>query len=362
MSQDTTGAAAPEPVFRAGAATAPDAPHTGTPGGLTRRGAVAALLAAPALVRQAAAQGSGGGRAAWPADRPVRVIVPLAAGGTSDFLARSIGARLQEVTGQNFVVENRTGGGGAVGWQAAARAPADGTTVTVCDNALPLAVALNRDLGFDPKTELEPVTMLAEYAPILMVNPSLPVRDLKEFVAYAKERPGQLFYGSNGVGGVPHMQTELLQDVAGIRMNHVSYRGMAQAATDLVAGQVHLVIAVIPTILGQMRGGTLRAIAVGTDGARVAAAPDVPSAREQGIDFTSTSWFGMMAPRGTPPEMAGRMRSAVAAALDNADLRRRLDESGGVPVGGTPEALRQSIDSEITLWTRLVREKNIKLE
>ncbi|MFT8246826.1 Bug family tripartite tricarboxylate transporter substrate binding protein [Roseomonas sp. BN140053] len=282
--------------------------------------------------------------------------------GTSDFLARSVGARLQEMTGQSFAVENRTGGGQAVGWQAGARAVPDGTTVTMCDNSLPSAVALGRDLGFDPRAEPVPVTMLAEYAPILMVNPSLPVRVLREFVAYAKERPGQLFYGSNGVGAIPHLQAELLQDVTGIRMNHVSYRGLAQAATDLMGGQIHLVIAAIPTILGQMRSGTLRAIAVATQGPRVPAAADVPSVRELGIDFTNTNWFGVMAPQATPPEIVARMQTTIAAALGDPDLRRRIEESGGTSAGSTPDEFRRSVDAETASWTRIVREKNIKPE
>ncbi|MFT8246066.1 Bug family tripartite tricarboxylate transporter substrate binding protein [Roseomonas sp. BN140053] len=330
---------------------------------LSRRAALTGTLALPFLANRAASQGrQPAGHVTWPSNRPVRVIVPLAAGGTSDFLARSVGARLQEMTGQSFAVENRTGGGQAVGWQAGARAVPDGTTVTMCDNSLPLAVALGRDLGFDPRAELAPVTMLAEYAPILMVNPSLPVRDLREFVAYAKDRPGQLFYGSNGVGAIPHLQAELLQDVAGIRLNHVSYRGLAQAATDLMAGQIHLVIAAIPTILGQMRSGTLRAIAVATQGPRVPAAADVPSAREQGIDFTSTNWFGMMAPQGTPPDIVASMQTTIAAALGDPDLRRRIEESGGTPASSTPDDFRHSVDAEIASWTRIVREKNIKAE
>ncbi|MFT8246947.1 Bug family tripartite tricarboxylate transporter substrate binding protein [Roseomonas sp. BN140053] len=329
---------------------------------LSRRHFLRVAVTAPVLGPTAVRAQPAARTASWPADRAVTVIVPLAAGGTADFLARALSNRLQEITGTSFVVENRTGGGGAVGWMAAARSAPDGTTVTVSDSGLPLAIALNRDLGFDARTQLEPVSLLAAYAPILVVNSTLPVTNLREFVDYAKARPGQLFYGSAGTGTVPHLQTELLQDVTGIRMNHVAYRGMAQAATDLAAGQIHLIIAVVPTVLGQMRGGSLKAIAVSTEGPRVPAVSEVPSARELGIDFVTNSWFGMMAPRGTSPEMASRMQTAVAAAMTGTDLRKRLDESGALAIANTPVEFRAVMEDETTLWSRLIREKNIRVE
>ncbi|MFT8246898.1 Bug family tripartite tricarboxylate transporter substrate binding protein [Roseomonas sp. BN140053] len=327
----------------------------------TRRGALAAALGALALGRRSLAQGAAP-PLSWPAERPVRLIVPLAAGGTSDFLARSLGNRLSELTGVTFVVENRTGGGGAVGWQAVARSAPDGTTIGLMDNALPIALALGRELGFDPRTELEPVSLLVNYAPVVVVSPSLPVTDLAGFVNYARQRPGELFFGSGGGGSSTHLQTELFQEVAGLRLNHVSYRGMAQAVTDLVGGRLQLLVSGVPTVLGQLRSGALRALAVGTEGPRLAVLPAVPSARETGLDFVVQSSFGIAAPRGTPAPTLARMQAAMAAALASPELRQRLEESGGAAVGSTPEEYRRAILEEAERWTRIVRERGIQAE
>ena len=330
--------------------------------GLSRRAALGACLAvlSPAgsdVMAQPAAATT------WPTNRPVRIIVPVAAGGTSDFMARSLAQRLQEATGGlSFVVENRTGGGGAIAWQAAARGAPDGTILAVVDNALPIAMALGRDLGFDPTMDLEPLSPIADFAPVVVVNSALPVRTLGEFVAYARARPGELFYGSNGTGGITHLQTELLQDVAGLRMTHVSYRGNAQAAADVVSGRLHVLVAVVPTVVGQLRSGGLRAIAVGTAEGRIGAVPEVPSAREQGFDFANSVWFGLMAPRGTPPATVGAMHMAVAAAMAPPEFRQRVEENGGRVAADTPAAFRQFVSDDAATWSRVIREKNIKLE
>jgi len=337
----------------------PDHHHARRNGRTITRRTAALLLAAPALLpRRARAQGN----TPWPADKPVRLVVTLAAGGTADFLARSLAQRLQEITGNSFVVENRTGGSGAVGWQAAARAAPDATTLLVMDNSLPIAAAAGRDIGFNLARDLEPVWLLAQYAPIVVVNPSLPVTDLPGFVDYAKARPGQLFYGSNGIGSVTHLQTELLQAATGMRLNHVSYRGMAQAATDLVAGQVQLFLPVFPTVAGQIRGGSLKPIAVGTAGPRIPALPAVPSAREQGIDFAEGTWFGLMAPRGLPREALSAMQSALATACAGDAFRRRLEEGGATVPEGQPTPFGETVTREVALWTRVLRERNITIE
>ena len=330
----------------------------GNPGRLTRRATVLALAAPALLPCRVLAQGT----TPWPADKPVRLVVTLAAGGTADFLARGLAQRLQEVTGNSFVVENRTGGSGAVGWQAAARAAPDATTLLVMDNSLPIAAAAGRDLGFNLARDLEAVWPLAQYAPIVVVNPSLPVADLKGFVDYAKARPGALFFGSNGIGSVTHLQTELLQAATGMRLNHVSYRGMAQAATDLVGGQVQVMLPVFPTVAGQIRGGALKPIAVGTDGPRVPALPNVPSAREQGVDFAESTWFGLMAPRGLSREALSAMQAALAAAGTSEAYRRRLEESGATVPDANATSFGDTINREVGLWTRVLRERNITLE
>ncbi len=328
---------------------------------LRRRTLAGLLLAAPALLPRAGrAQGSA--RPQWPADRPVRLIVPLAAGGTADFLARHLAARMQEITGQSFVVENRTGGGGTVGWQAVARAAPDATTVLVMDNSLSIAAAAGRELGFDARQDLEPVAMLAQFPPIMSVHPSLPVQDLPGFIEYAKARPERVFYGSGGIGSVPHLQVELLQSITGIRLNHVAYRGMAQAVTDLIAGQVQLIFPVFPTAAAQLRDGAIKPLAVGTASARIPALPNVPTAREQGVDFNNQAFFGMMAPRGTTPAQLAAMQAVVAAAAPDAAFRRRLEEMGALLPDASTPPFRTMLEDEVTLWTRLLRERGIKVE
>jgi len=340
----------------------PDQQHPRGAGPRITRRAAAWLLGAPALLPRRGLAQPAPGATPWPADKPVRLVVTLAAGGTADFLARSLAQRLQEITGNTFVVENRTGGSGAVGWQAAARAAPDATTLLVMDNSLPIAAAAGRDIGFNLARDLEPVWLLAQYAPIVLVNPSLPVTDLPGFVAYAKSRPGQLFYGSNGIGSVTHLQTELLQAATGIQMNHVSYRGMAQAATDLVAGQVQLMLPVYPTVAGQIRAGALKPLAVGTEGGRVPVMPEVRSAREQGIDFAEQTWFGLMAPRGMPPELLSGMQAALAAACAGDAFRRRLEEAGATVPDGKATPFRNTVAREVALWTRVLKEREIKIE
>jgi tripartite-type tricarboxylate transporter receptor subunit TctC len=319
---------------------------------ISRRAALAAPLALAAPARA---------QAGWPAERgPVRVIVPLAAGGTADFLARTVAQKLQEGTGLAFAVENRTGGGGAIGWSATARATADGTTIGVLDNSLPIAMAMGRDIGFDPRTELEFITQMAQFPPILCVNNSLPVTNLQEFVAYARARPGELFFGSGGQGSVPHLQAELLQDIAGIRMSHVPYRGMAQAMTDLIGGRLAFAIPVFPTAAGQLRAGAMRPIAVGAP-ERIAVLPDVPTAREQGVDFVSSAGFGLAAPRGTAPATAARMRDIVRA-MAGEELGRRMAETGGRLVLNPGAEYRAEVEAEAQVWARIIRERNITPE
>ncbi|WP_376096867.1 Bug family tripartite tricarboxylate transporter substrate binding protein [Roseomonas sp. CCTCC AB2023176] len=327
-------------------------------GATVGRRAALGVLAAPALAaRDAWAQG----RVAWPSDKPVRIIVPLAAGGTADFLARLLAARLGDVTGLSFVVENRTGGSGAVGWLAGARAAPDGATLLMMDNSLPIGAAAGRELGFDARTDLEPLWLLAGFAPIVLVGAGSPARDLRGFVEFAKQRPEALFYGTNGIGSVTHLQTELLMEVTGMRLSHVPYRGMAQAVTDMIAGQIHLMLPVFPTVAGQVRSGAVRALAVGAE-VRTPALRDVPTAREAGVDFAQGTWFGLMLPRGTGAVAKAAMQGALAAAMGEAAFRARLEEAGATVPENTADSFARVFEAELALWPRVLRERNIRIE
>jgi len=319
------------------------------------------LLAAPALAlaRDASAQAS----ANWPRERPVRVIITYPPGGTTDFVARTFARRLSEQLGQGFIVENRVGGGGSVGWAAAVRAPADGYTLLLVDNSLATAPPLMPQLGFDPLTDLTPISLLVDYASVFVVPNDLPARNWGEFVELTRRRGAdQTFFGSMGVGSSPHLYSEMLQDVANFRMTHVPFRGMGPALTDLLAGRIQLLAAAPPTVLGALRSGTVRAIAVGTPGGRIPALPDVPTARELGLDFTYSYWYGLLGPRGLAPAITQRLQAEVRRALDTPELRDRFIEQGAIPVGGDGEALSRTMRAELERWTELIRAKDIRVE
>jgi tripartite-type tricarboxylate transporter receptor subunit TctC len=317
--------------------------------------ALALLLACVVAPGSAAAQ-------AWP-QRQVRVLVTYPPGGTSDFVARFLAQRLQEQTGQPFVVENRSGGGGVVGWTAAVRSAADGHTLLLTDNSIATAPPLHPNLGFDILADFTPVSLLVDYPTVFVVPANAPARTLAEYVAAARTpgtEPG--FYGSMGAGSSPHLYVEFLQDLVGIRLTHVPYRGMGPAFADLLAGRVGLLIAAPPTVLGAVRDGRARAIAIGTTGARIPALPDVPTAREQGFDFTYSFWYGVLAPRGTDPAIVARIQQEVARFLATPEVGARFRDQGATPVGGDGAALRRVMEGELARWSEVIRLKGITLQ
>lgn len=317
--------------------------------------AAAAALAAPGLAR---AQG-----AAWPGSRQVRILITYPPGGTTDFVARLLAQRLQEQTGGNVIVDNRPGGGGVVGWQAVVRAPADGTTLLLTDNSLATAPPLYPGLGFDIRTDFTPVSLLVDYPTVFVVPGNAAARTLRDFVDGVRGQPGDAnFYGSMGPGSSPHLYTEYLQDLAGIRMTHVPYRGMGPAFTDLLAGRVGLLIAAPPTVLGAVREGRARAIAIGTTGGRIPALPDVPTAKELGFDFTYSFWYGLLGPRGMDPALVAAIQGEVNKVLATPEVRDRFVQQGATPVAGDGAALRAVMDSDLARWSEVVRSKGITVQ
>lgn len=331
---------------------------------LTRRAlplaaAGAALLPGAARLRaQPASPGAGN----WPRDRPIRIIITYPPGGTTDFVARIFATRLSEQLGQSVVVDNRPGGGGVIGWTAGTRAPADGYTLLLTENSLATAPPLHPNLGFDVRTDLSPVSLLVDYPSVFVVPASLPVRTLDEFIAHARARRDEVFYGSMGAGSSPHLYTELMQDLADFRVTHVPYRGMGPAFTDLLAGRVSLLIAAPPTVLGAVRAGQARVIAIGTSGERIPALPDVPTVKELGYDFTYSFWYGLFGPRGLDDDIVLRLQQEVARVLDIPEVRQRFIEQGAVPVGGDGEMLRRAVEGDLTRWSEVIRAKGITLQ
>ncbi|WP_424813822.1 tripartite tricarboxylate transporter substrate binding protein [Roseococcus sp. YIM B11640] len=297
--------------------------------------------------------------AAWP-ERPVRVVITWAPGGTTDFVARLYAQQLGAALGQSFVVENRTGGSGAIGWNQVVQARPDGYTLLITDNSIVTVPPILPDLGFDMRTAMEPVAELVDYPTVFTVPASLPVRNLAEFVALARAQPGALNYGSMGIGSTMHLYMEVFQDLAGIQLTHVPYRGAGPAFLDTVAGRIQLVLAAPATMISGMQAGQVRAIAVGTPGGEIAAFPGVQTTREAGYDFAMTYWYGLLGPRGLDPAAANRLREAVTQVNATPAVRERFASQGAAPMTGDGEALRRRIDAELTTWTRLIAEKNIR--
>jgi len=320
---------------------------------LTRRG----LAALPALVLPAAA----GAQATWP-DRPVRVIVAFPGGSTPDLAARAIQGHLSQALGQPVVVDNRAGGGGHIGTDALARATDGHTFGVTIGGPGSTAKILNPALGYDPVTDLLPVSLLARLPFVLVVHPSVPARSAAEFVAYAKANPGRISYASTGPGTLSHLAMEDLAAREGFEAVHVPYRAVGQAVLDLVAGRIHAFFAATGGVLPQIREGQVRALAV-TSGERFPAIPDVPTMRESGVNAEPViAWIGLFAPAGTPAERIARISAETGRALANPDQRRPLEAAGFIVVGSDPGALRALVASDVERWGAIIRRLGLRPE
>ncbi|OZI39881.1 ABC transporter substrate-binding protein [Bordetella genomosp. 5] len=318
---------------------------------ITRR-----LLAAATLFCATA-----GAQAAWP-DRPIRIIVPSAAGGSPDILARFIGAELSKRLGQSVVIENRAGAGGNIGMQALVSAPADGYTIAYGNNAtLATNEFLFSKLPYDPAT-LVPIVQLTLTASLLVVNKDLPVKTVPELIAYAKARPNQVFFASGGLGTSGHLGGELFKTEAGISTVHVPYKGGAQAMNDLVGNQVQYMFDNFSSAGPNVQSGAVRALAV-TSKARSPNFPDLPTMQEAGIaGFEITAWGALVAAPGTPPEIVARLNKEVNAALQDEKVREQILSTGSTPVGGSPDDLRRQIESERVRWGDIVKKSGAKVD
>jgi tripartite-type tricarboxylate transporter receptor subunit TctC len=320
---------------------------------MNRRSVMAALLATPAIAR---AQG------AWP-NRSVTVIVPWAAGGSTDFLARVLSQRLSTDLGQSFVVENRPGAAGTVGHAAVSRARPDGYTLLIGANGTyAMAPHLYDNLGYDTVTGFAPVGLLARTPIFFGANPRLVPGGMAEFIARAKAEPGKVAYASSGAGSSAHLAAELLAIMAGVELLHVPYRGGGPAAQALVAGEVAMGPTDAPTALPLMRGGQIKALGVGNP-ARTSQAPEVPTVAEtmpQLAGFECAAEFCMLAPPGTPPEIISRLHAAVAAALRKPEVAARLNDGAMEPVGAGPEAWEPYLQRELDKWGGVIRARGIR--
>ena len=296
-------------------------------------------------------------------DQPIRLIVPFPPGGPADIIGRLISKVMGERLGKPVVVENRSGGGGLVGIEAVARSRPDGLTIGLASSGvLTVQPHLTQQMPFDALRDIAPIGMVISVPQILTVNPNLPVRDLREFIARAKAEPGKLSYGSAGIGSSLHMSMELLKQLSGIDVVHVPYRGAAPAVTDAVAGRIEILMADVPAILSQVRGGTLRPLGISAP-KRLDILPDLPTLVEAGLpDMICDTSYGLVAPAGTPAERITLLRNAMVAALNDPETRQAFAAQGGTLVGSTPEEFTQAIREGSARWGQVVRAGNIKLE
>jgi tripartite-type tricarboxylate transporter receptor subunit TctC len=285
--------------------------------------------------------------------KPVKIIVSFTAGGTTDIIARSVGLNLSEKLKQPFVIENKPGAGGNIGTEMVVRSPADGYTVTIASVG-PIAInpTLFKDLRFDALVDLVPVVLIADVPNVLVVSPNLPVKNFAEFVAYAKAKPaGTLNYSSTGTGTSSHLSSFMLMDAIGVNAQHIPYKG-AEALNDLIASRIDFMFATIPSVIAQIKGGKLRAIAVSSPKPS-RSLPGVPTVAESGFpDFSAGSWFGMLAPKGTPQAIIDKLNKEVNLAM--IPLEQRFIQEGADPVGGTAAYFQEFIRKEHLKWKKVV--------
>jgi tripartite-type tricarboxylate transporter receptor subunit TctC len=299
---------------------------------------------------------------AWPS-KPLRWFIPFPPGGGTDVMSRVIAQKLSERLGQPVVVENRAGSGGTIGLEAAARAPADGYNVVMGQAAnLAVAPALYKKLPYDPVKDFAPVTNAVSAPLVLVVNPALPVKTVKELAALARARPDQLTFGSPGNGTAGHLAGEQFKIAAKGRMTHIPYKGNVPAMTDVLGGQISMLFSTIPPVLGQVRTGRLRAIAA-TGADRAAVLPAVPTMVESWLPaFVLVNWWGVLAPAGTPPDIVSRLNGEIVKVLQLPDVRERIATEGGEPSPTSPEQFAKFISAEVVKWGALVRASGAQID
>jgi tripartite-type tricarboxylate transporter receptor subunit TctC len=297
----------------------------------------------------------------WPT-KPIRIVVPLAAAGTGDTLARAVGEAMAKELGQAVVIENKPGAGGLVGTQFVAAAAPDGYTLLAVSPSHVINATLYSKADYDPVKSFEPITLMAYTHQVLVANPATPFNTLKELIDYAKKNPGKLNYGSAGTGSATHLNMELFNSMAGVNIVHVPYKGSTQARQDVVGGQVQLAMDGLLPVLALIKEKRLKALAL-TSGHRSASAPGIPTMSEAGVPgYVSDTWYGLLAPAGTPKEVLAKLEHAAIAALENPEVRDRLTKAGAEPAGTTAEEFRKVIEREKPIWAKVVKESGAKVD
>ncbi len=294
--------------------------------------------------------------------KPLRLIVPFAPGGSNDIVARIIGYKFAERLGQQVIIDNRGGASGIIGTDLAAKAPPDGYTLLMMSLTLAVNPSLFKKLPYDTERDLLPVSLVASAPLILVVQPSLPVKSLKELIAYAKSNPGKLNFGSGGAGTTPHLAGEMLKSMAGLQMTHVPYKGGGPALADLVGGQLQLMLENIPSTLPHVKSGKLRVLAL-SGLTRSALVPDVPTLDEAGLKgYEIVGWNGLFLPSTTPNAIVSRLHAETVRALAATDIKERLAGIGAEGIGNTPQQFSIFLKAEIRKWAQVARDAGLKVE
>ena len=293
--------------------------------------------------------------------KPVKIIVGFAPGGGNDIIARFVAQRLSSSLGQQFIVENRPGAGGSIGTAAGVNAPSDGYTLTLISASYTVHPSVYK-LKFDPITDIAPIIQVSQGPFLIVVHPSVPAKTIQELIALAKSRPGNLNYATPGQGGITHLATELFATMAGIKLNHVPYKGTGPALTDTIAGQTDLYFSTTAAALPHVKSGRLRALAVTTP-KRLPFAPDIPTVAESGVPgYETIQWHGLIGPKGLPSPIVARINGEVAKLLELKETAEQLQNDGVSPAGGTPEQFLATIKKEIPIWRKVVNDVGIKAE
>jgi tripartite-type tricarboxylate transporter receptor subunit TctC len=293
--------------------------------------------------------------------KPIRIVVPFAPGGGSDFIARFIAQRLTTGLGQQVIVENKPGAGGMLGIEQGVKSPADGYTLTLIASSYTVNPSIYK-FSFDPVSDITPIIQLSQGPLLIVSKPSLPVKSTKELIDMAKAKPGQINFASSGQGSVIHMATELFQSMAGIKMNHIPYKGTGPALTDTLGGQVDIFFSSTATAVPHVQSGKLKAIAV-TSAKRIPALPDVPTVAESGLPgYDVILWHGLIGPKGLPRAVVDRINGEASKTLKVKETADQLQQDGVAPAGGTPEQFLEQIKKEIGIWRKVAADAGVKAE
>jgi len=291
--------------------------------------------------------------------RSVRIIVPSEPGGGTDTTARVLAERVSQATGQNFVIENRPGAGQMIGIDLVARSPNDGYTLLVAASTITILPSTNKNAKYDVLRDFAPISQLITVPAVLVVNPALPISSVKEFIAAVKAKPGEFNFGSAGVGTQPHMAMELFREMAGLNMQHIPYKGVAPAMTDIIAGRVSSMMVNVLSAKSQIEAGKLRGLAI-SGLKRSAAVPELPTVAETGLPgYEAIQWFGLFAPAGTPAPIVARLHKEFSSSLKSPEMQKRMASDGADAVGNSPTEFTAQIKSELEKWAKVARAAKI---